>query len=177
MNIARDPKIDESKIALIGGSRGGELVLNLASRFSHFNAVIALSTSSVSFPAITWSANTSSWTYKNKEVSYVSAPLKIILPALKGDLYTAHCMMLEDKKAVKNAEIQVENIKGSILLMSGKNDDQWPAPEMSDQIIERLKNKNFTYYYEHFKLEGGHIAPLEYFNIVYDFLEKHLPTE
>ena len=31
MNIANNPKIDESKIALIGGSRGGELVLNLAS--------------------------------------------------------------------------------------------------------------------------------------------------
>ena len=76
LNIAKHPRIDASKIALIGGSRGGELVLNLASRFSHFNAVIAMSTSNVSFPAITWSANTSSWTYKGEEVSYVPAPLK-----------------------------------------------------------------------------------------------------
>ena len=43
MSIAKNSKIDESKIALIGGSRGGELVLNLASRFNHFNAVIAIS--------------------------------------------------------------------------------------------------------------------------------------
>jgi len=48
-----------------------------------FNFVIAGSTSHVSFPAITWSANTSSWTYKNKEVPYVPAPLKTILPALR----------------------------------------------------------------------------------------------
>lgn len=178
MNIAkRNSKINESKIALIGGSRGGELVLNLASRFDHFNAVIAMSTSNVSFPAITWSANTSSWTYKGKEVAYVPAPLKTISPALKGDLYTAHKMMLEDKEAVKKAEIEVENINGAILILSGKNDDQWPASEMSDQLIQRLKNKKFKHYNKHIAIDGGHIAPLEHFNLVYDFLDKHLPTE
>jgi dienelactone hydrolase len=177
MNIAKNPKINKSKIALIGGSRGGELVLNLASRFNHFNAVIAMSTSNVSFPAITWSANTSSWTYKGKEVPYVPAPLKTISPALKGDLYTAHKMMLEDKEASKKAEIQVENINGAILILSGINDEMWPATEMSDKLIKRLKNKKFNYYNEHIKLDGGHIAPLEHFNLVYEFLDKHLPTK
>lgn len=177
MNIAKNPKIDESKIALIGGSKGGELVLNLASRFDHFNAVIAMSTSNVSFPAHTWSANTSSWTYNNKEVSYVPATLKTISPALKGDHFTAFSMMLEDKEAVKNAEIQVENINGAILIISGKNDDQWPATSMSNRIIERLKVNNFKYYNEHIVLDGGHVEPLKQFNLVYDFLKKHLPTE
>jgi len=162
---------------LFGGSRGGELVLNLASRYKEFNGVIAGSTSNVSFPAITLYANTSSWTYKDEEVPYVPAPLKIILPALKGDLYAAHKMMLEDKEAVKKAEIHVENINGPILIVSGKYDDQWPAPEMSDQLIKRLKSKNFKHYSEHIKLEGGHSAPLENFNLVYDFLERHFPTE
>jgi len=177
MNIAQNDKIDATKIALIGGSKGGELILNLASRFNHFNAVIAMSTSNVSFPAITWSANTSSWTYKNKEVAYVPAPLKTILPALKGDLYTAHSMMLEDEQAVKRAEIAVENINCPILIMSGKDDDQWPATEMSDKIMERLKNNNFKYYKEHAILDGGHIEPLRQFNLVCEFLETHLPVE
>ena len=177
MSIAKNSKIDESKIALIGGSRGGELVLNLASRFNHFNAVIAMSTSNVSFPAITWSANTSSWTYKNKEVSYVPAGLNTISPAIKGDLYTAHSLMLEDEEAVKKAEIQVENINGHILILSGKDDDQWPATLMSNRIIERLNENDFKYYKEHIILNGGHIEPLKQFNLVYDFLEKHLPPE
>lgn len=177
MSIAKNSKIDESKIALIGGSRGGELVLNLASRFNHFNAVIAMSTSNVSFPAITWSANTSSWTYKNKEVSYVPAGLNTISPAIKGDLYTAHSLMLEDEEAVKKAEIQVENINGPILILSGKDDDQWPATTMSNRIIERLKENNFKFYNEHIILDGGHIEPLKQFNLVCDFLEKHLPPE
>jgi len=177
MNIAQNDKIDATKIALIGGSKGGELILNLASRFNHFNAVIAMSTSNVSFPAITWSANTSSWTYKNKEVAYVPAPFKTISPALKGDLYTAHSMMLEDEQAVKRAEIAVENINCPILIMSGKDDDQWPATEMSDKIMERLKNNNFKYYKEHAILDGGHIEPLRQFNLVCEFLETHLPVE
>ncbi len=173
LSVAQHPKIDKTKIILMGGSRGGELALNLASRYTDFKGVIAMSTSNVSFPALTWSANTSSWTYKNKEVNYVPATLKTILPALKHDLYTAYSMMLEDKAAVKKAEIAVENINGYILLISGKNDDQWPATEMSDQIVKRLQNNNFKYYYSHIKLNGGHIAPLENFNVVYDFLDKH----
>lgn len=178
MNIAkRNSKINESKIALIGGSRGGELVLNLASRFDHFNAVIAMSTSNVSFPAITWSANTSSWTYKGEEVTYVPAPLKVIGPAIKGDLYTAHKMILEDEEASKKAEIEVENINGAILILSGTKDDQWPASEMSDQLIQRLKNKKFKHYNKHIAIDGGHIAPLEHFNLVYDFLDKHLSSK
>ena len=177
MNISEHPKINQSKIALIGGSKGGELVLNLASKFNQFNAVIAMSTSNVTFPAITWSANTSSWTYNNKEVSYVPASLKTISPALKGDLYTAHSMMLEDEEAVKKAEIKVENINGPILILSGKYDDQWPATSMSNRIIERLKENNFKYYKEHIILNGGHVEPLKQFGLVYDFLEIHLPIE
>ena len=176
LSVAQHPKINESKIILMGGSRGGELVLNLASRYPEFNGVIAMSTSNVSFPAITWSANTSSWMYNNKEVAYVPAPLKTITPALKGDLYSAHAMMLEDEAAVEKAEIQVENINGPILILSGKNDDQWPAPEMSEQIINRLKENNFNNHYSHIELDGGHIAPLEHFNLVYDFLEQHFLT-
>ncbi|AUP80671.1 alpha/beta hydrolase family protein [Flavivirga eckloniae] len=177
LSAAKHPKIDKSQIILMGGSRGGELVLNLASRYSDFKGVIAMSTPNVSFPAITWSANTSSWMYNNKEVSYVPASLKTISPALKGDLYTAHAMMLENEEAVKNAEIPVENINGPVLIISGKDDDQWPAPEMSAQIIKRLQENNFGHYYSHIQLDGGHIAPLEHFNLVYDFLGQHFKNE
>lgn len=177
LSFAQHPQIDASKIILFGGSRGGELVLNLASRYEEFNGVIAGSTSNVSFPAITLYANTASWTYKNEEIPYVPAPFKTILPAIKGDLYTAHAMMLEDEAAVKNAEIRVENINGPILIISGKADDQWPAPEMSDQIIKRLEENNFKHAYSHIELDGGHIAPLEHFHLVYDFLDEHFKVE
>jgi uncharacterized protein len=177
MNVAKNSKIDESKIALIGASKGGELILNLASRFKEIKAVIAMSTSNVSFPAITWSSNTSSWTYKGKEVPYVPATLKTITPALKGDLFTAFNMMLENEEAVKNSVIEVEKINGPILILSGINDDQWPATSMSNKIIERLNKSNFKFYNKHIALDGGHTAPLNHFNLVYDFLEVYLAVD
>lgn len=164
-------KIDQQKITLLGGSKGGELVLNLASRYQQFNSVVAMSTAHASFPALTISSNTSSWFYNGKEVTYVPAPLKVIFPAIKGDLFTAFEMMLEDKGAVKKAAIEVENINGPILILSAKDDEQWAATKMSNRIMERLKAHEFKHYYEHIQLEGGHAEPLKHFDKVYDFLE------
>jgi pimeloyl-ACP methyl ester carboxylesterase len=168
----RHPELDTTRIILMGASKGGELVLNLASRFPHFKGVVALSTSHVSFPALTISANTSSWQFNGLEVPYVPAPLSVIWPALQGDLYTAFSLMLEDEKAVTQAEIEVEKINGPILLLSGTQDDQWPATFMSEQIVVRLAKNNFPHSFQHLALAGGHIQPLNHFDKVFDFLEK-----
>jgi esterase/lipase len=146
-------------------------VLNLASRYPFFKGVIALSTSHVSFPAITISANTSSWMYNEREVTYVPAPFKTIWPALKGDLLGAFSMMLENKEAVAQAEIEVEKINGPIFILSADQDEQWPAKEMSEQLVERLKRKKFAHQYEHIVVEGTHIEPLNHFDKVYEFLD------
>jgi uncharacterized protein len=168
----RTPEIDTARIILMGASKGGELVLNLASRYSCFKGVIALSTSHVSFPAITISANTSSWMYNDGEVTYVPAPFKTIWPALKGDLLGAFSIMLEDTAAVTKAEIEVEKINGPILILSANEDEQWPATKMSEQLVERLKRRNFAHQYEHIVVKGTHIEPLNHFDKVYAFLDQ-----
>ncbi len=167
----RIPQIDTARIILMGASKGGELVLNLASRYSCFKGVIALSTSHISFPAITISANTSSWMHNEREVTYVPAPFKTLWPALKGDLLGAFSMMLENTEAVAKAEIEVEKINGPIFILSANQDEQWPAKEMSEQLVERLKRKNFTHRYEHIVVKGTHIEPLNHFDKVYAFLD------
>ncbi|MFM8912863.1 MAG: acyl-CoA thioester hydrolase/BAAT C-terminal domain-containing protein [Flammeovirgaceae bacterium] len=174
-NIAqRHPQIDASRIILMGGSKGGELVLNLASRFPQFKCVVALSTSHVSFPALTVAANTSSWQYNGQEVTYVPAPFDIIIPAIKGNLYEAFSIMLENKEAVKHAEIEVEKINGPILMLSGKADEQWPATEMSDQMMKRLARHHFKHRYRHLAFEGGHAVPLQHMDSVWTFLQAEL---
>lgn len=169
---SRTPQLDTTRIVLMGASKGGELVLNLASRFPCFKGVIALSTSHVSFPAITLAANTSSWMYNDKEVAYVPAPFKTVWPALKGDLHGAFSIMLENTAAVEQAQIEVEKINGPILIISADQDEQWPATEMSKQLIERLKRKKFTHYVEHMVVNGAHIEPLNHFEKVYAFLDE-----
>ncbi len=85
--------------------------------------------------------------------------------------------MLEDEVAVKKAEISVENINRPIFILSGKNDEQWPATLMSNRIMKRLQEYDFQHYKEHAILDGGHIEPLKQFNLVYDFLEKYFPVQ
>ena len=173
LSIARrTPSIDTSRIVLMGASKGGELVLNLASRYSCFKGVIAFSTPNVSFPALTIAANTSSWMYNDQEVTYVPAPFKIIWPLLKRDLFSAFSIMLENKEAVALAEIEVEKINGPILIMSADKDEMIPATKMSEQLVNRLARKNFTHQFEHVKLKGPHIEPLNHFDKVYAFLHR-----
>lgn len=172
LSIARrTPSIDTSRIVLMGASKGGELVLNLASRYPCFKGVIALSSPHVTFPALTIAANTSSWMYNDREVTYVPAPFKIIWPALKGDLYTAFSIMLENKEAVALAEIEAEKINGPILIISADKDEMIPSAEMGKQLVDRLARKNFAHPVEHFVVNGTHTEPLNHFDKVYAFLD------
>ncbi len=173
LNIARrTPSIDTTRIYLLGASKGGELALNLASRYPCFKGVIALSSPTVSFPALTISANTSSWMYNDQEVAYVPAPFSIIWPAIKGDLLTAFSIMLEDKEAVALAAIEVEKINGPLLIISADKDEMIPAVQMSEQLVDRLRRKNFPHQVEHVVVHGPHIEPLNHFDRVYAFLES-----
>lgn len=172
----RYPQLDSGRVVLLGASKGAELVLNLASRFPNFKAVVALSPSHVSFPALTVAANTSSWQYDGEEVPYVPAPFGTIVPAIKGDLYGAFSMMLENDSAVEHSEIAVERINGPILILSAAKDDQWPSAYMGEQIVRRLVRKKFMHHYEHIALDGGHAGPLNHMDKVVEFLETAFNT-
>jgi acetyl esterase/lipase len=63
-SISQHPLIDTHRIAVFGGSRGGELVLNLASRYDDIAAVIAIVPSNVSLPSKFGWGETSSWTFE-----------------------------------------------------------------------------------------------------------------
>jgi esterase/lipase len=110
--------------------------------------------------------------YHDQEVTYVPAPFKIIWPALKGDLFEAFSMMLENTEAVALAEIEVEKINGPILIISADEDEQFPATKMSEQLVERLRRKKFPHQFDHVIVNGTHIEPLNHFDKVYAFLDR-----
>src|ERR1039458_215975 len=56
------------------------------------------------------------------------------------DLFAAG---LRNREAIERAAIQVEHIDGPILLVSGGDDHVWPAAEMSEAIVARLKQRAF----------------------------------
>jgi pimeloyl-ACP methyl ester carboxylesterase len=167
--VTRHPSINENRIALYGGSRGGELALNLASRYPDYNAVIAISPSSVSLPTrFGWGA-TSSWSFFDAEVPYLSGDNKKAGEGFFNELSS----MLEDEQAAERAAIPVEKINGPILLVSAKSDEVWPSTLMCNSMVERLKSKDFSQHVEHIGIEGAHADAAKNSEYVFDFLEKH----
>ena len=177
IEATKNPKIDKSKIAVIGGSKGGELALLLASHFDDITCVVAIVPCHVAFPGLTSHLSTSSWTYQGKEVPYVPVSEETVPALIKRDLRLAFDTMLKDTVAVEKALIKVEEINGSVLLLSATKDEMWGSAPMSEAIIARLKAKHFSHYYEHIAIEGGHIEPLKHFDKIFEFLAKHFEKE
>ncbi|MBY0435469.1 MAG: hypothetical protein K2U26_15310 [Cyclobacteriaceae bacterium] len=173
LDATKSPKVNPNRIAIIGGSKGAELALLMASKYTDINCVVAMTPSHCAFPALTFGASTSSWTYQGKEVPFVPTPWAAVPSIIKHDLRSAFETMLEDKEAVERALIKVENINGPILLISAKKDEMWPSTEMSNLIVKRLETKQFQYAYEHVADEGGHSEVLDYFDNVHAFLERN----
>ena len=176
IDASKNPKVDGKRIALVGGSKGAELALLMASHYHDINCVIALVPGHCSFPALTFGASTSSWTFKGEEVPYVPMPWAAVPSAIKHDLRSAFEIMLEDKAAVEKALIKVENINGAILLLSAKKDEMWPSTEMSNEIVLRLKQKDFGHPYQHIAVDGGHTDVLHHFDTIFKFLGENFPV-
>lgn len=177
INIAaKNPKISEKRIAVIGGSRGGDLALLIASYYKEIKCVVAIVPSHVAFPGHTKEFTTSAWTFNGKELPFVPVSEESVPFLIKGDLRSTFETMLKDKKAEKKALIKVEKINGPVLLMSATKDEIAPTTLMSEKMISRLKRKKFKNHYEHIAIEGSHMQPLKHFDKVYDFLETYFPN-
>ena len=161
--LKEQPEVNPNKIIVMGASRNAELALVLASYYPDLvHGVIAYSPSSVSWSNTVLPFNSDemkpSWTVKNKPVPYI--PMEKIKGGTSETIETLSYWQnaLLDTTAVDKASIKVENINGPILLLSGVDDEVWPATIMSDMIIRRLKNNAFKFEFEHIKYENaGHL--------------------
>ena len=173
LDAASDPKINENCIALIGGSKGAELSLLLASHYPEIKAVAAIVPGNAVFPALTIAMNTPSFTKKGNNLSFVPVPSSATVPLIKGDLRAVWIEMLKDQEAVDRAAIAVENINGPVLFSSATKDEFWPSTEMSMSMMQRLKDNEFSHHYELIAIKGNHGAPLNHFDKVDNFLARH----
>lgn len=172
------PGYSGKKIVICGGSKGAELALLLASRYAEIQGVIARAPSSVVFQSI-GGGNQSSWSYKGKSIPYVPYADYDYSKIKNNEYVELYQLSIENEKAVAKAIIHVENINGPIILFSGKDDTVWPATLMSEMIIQRLKENEFKYDYNHFaydntghSIDGNKNARLDYEKKVMNFLEK-----
>jgi dienelactone hydrolase len=163
------------RIAVMGGSRGGEAALLLGSMFPDLKAVVAYAPSHVVWGG--WpiadedrknKTNRPAWTYKGKPVSYVSRTLSVEEEKrlTENDPFDRRPLFVEylkDKKMVNDATIQVEKINGPILMITGTDDKLWPAVDMANSVMKRVEVRNHPYFKQsqHLTYEGcGHAIAL-----------------
>jgi len=176
-------EIVPDEFAILGGSKGSEAALLLGSKYPQVKAVVAFSPSSVVWQGIPASRFgigkdvKSSWSCNGEGLPFIPYP-----PSVKPwelivlRLRKMHEEALQNSEREKEALIQVENIQGAILLISGVQDHLWPATFMSEQIINRLKVKGFANYYEHFKFNSGHngiVMNKDSWRKIFGFLNEH----
>lgn len=173
LEARKHAKVDGSRTAIVGGSRGADLALLTASYYPDISCVVGLASSHVVFPGNTDHLTTSSWTYQMKELPFVPVNEEAVPFLIKGNLRGAFETMLQDTAAERKALIHVENIRGNILLLSGTEDEICPSSPMSEKMIQRLKAYRFPFHYEHIAYPGGHAEPMKHFDVVFRYLDKY----
>ena len=173
--LRKRPEVNDTWLGIHGTSKGSELALLSACYFSEINAVVSLNGSAVALSGnVPWSDEETlppSWTFNGEAIPYASPinPKKIAFeckemwekrvgnPFLKW--YDA---ITSDKDIVEKATIPVEKINGPILLISGEEDTIIKL-SLSQKAIERLKNYESKYPYEHLIYPGaGHSIGIPY---------------
>jgi dienelactone hydrolase len=167
------PEIDGERLAIAGGSRGGELALLLGATFSAYRAVIAEVPSGViwgGFGHDPAEGAQPSWTYHGEGLPYMSDPDPEIYAyyaeyAARGEAIPGtpgfQAIVDRNPNQVAQALIPVEKTQGAILMISGDDDQMWPSTPLAEIAMRRLQEKGFSYPYEHISYAGaGHfIAP------------------
>ena len=157
------PSVDPNKIGLVGTSKGGEAALLVGATYGEIRAVVAYSPSHVVFQGIdeAWSnasASKSSWTLDGKPVPFVPFRMDNDCIERYGFYLGLYLGSLQDQQAAERAAIPVERINGPILLASGTDDAIWPSSMMCERVVERLRESEFAFSFQHFSYDGaGHL--------------------
>jgi pimeloyl-ACP methyl ester carboxylesterase len=155
----------DGRVALLGGSKGGELALLVAATFPDLvGPVVAYSPSSVVWAGIDFSVPRrpmrSSWTHLGQPLNFVPYPEGV------GPSSSAHGWSvlpiydrgLDNAEAVQEASIPVEQATGPLLLLSGGDDRMWPAERMCRMVVDRMRQHGRGNAVRHLHYpEAGHV--------------------
>lgn len=161
--LGKQPEVDRDKIIVMGASRNAELALVIGSKLPKLvSGVIAFAPGAVSWSNTVLPFNSEemkpSWTYQGEDIPYL--PMEKIKGTDSTQIETLQYWMdgLQKIEQYEEAVTRVENIKGPILLLSGKDDKIWPSALMSNMIEKRLQTNDFQFDFENVQFENaGHL--------------------
>lgn len=140
--------VDSKRIYVFGTSKGGELALLLASRNTSIRGVVARVPSGIVWQGLRngEAPSGSSWSLGGKPLPYLpyifepddfkTSPYKLRVGYERG---------LSVLARNPQAEIEVEKIRGPILLISGTDDQIWPSETLTALIERRLREHGFAF--------------------------------
>lgn len=174
--LKEQPMVRKGALCLMGTSKGGELALAAASQFADVTAVVAYVPSGVVFPGIGSfepGKRRSSWSYRGEALAFAQAePTEDVLAEIArckeaGEpvSYRAwYLSFLREAVGTEQATIPVEKINGSVLLISGGDDQLWPSDVLAEQVKERLMRVSHPHEVVHLKYDrAGHAIGHPYF--------------
>jgi dienelactone hydrolase len=170
------PAVRAGRLGLVGGSKGGELALLWASRTDVFRAVVAWTPAAHVWEGLSQKffapdyQPISSWSADGRPLPFLRFKVSPEDKAkeMKGELssylaFHRDALAQADAQTIERAAIPVEKIRAPILLVSGTDDQTWPAGEFCATIVARLKKAGFAYEVKHVIHENaGHQSFLPY---------------
>ena len=168
--------VRDGRIGLVGISRGVEAALLAAGDFPGRAAVVGYAGGGLLAPGIDESATTftgyeAAWTRDGTPVAGAT-PIRRVLSAVDDarrldcdapDCVPAAVRERVSAEALRRALVPVESIDGPVLLLTGSNDAQWPAPAVSALAVDRLERRGHDDPYELRSYDGaGHVFGLPY---------------
>lgn len=142
------PEADATKLAVMGGSRGGELAILLGATYPRIKAVIAQVPSGVVWGAPQFDGSEfASWTLAGKDVPFVPSlfdPGKTFKDTDGKLLHAYDVTFVDAMKAATPEQIdlatpRVEKTAGPVLMLAGADDRLWAACTLSKPAVDRLK--------------------------------------
>ncbi len=139
--LKAQPEVDAARIGIVGGSKGAEAALIVATRHPDLRAVVAAMPSSVAWQGIDWNIMNmifnppgGSWNLDGKPIPFLPYAQPKEYGGPVADIYEASLLQLSKHQ---DAIIPIEKTRAPVLLICGKGDTLWPACPMADQIKAR----------------------------------------
>lgn len=164
------PDVDDNRIGVLGGSRGGELALMLGARFAQLKVVVAEIPSHVRWGSASVQ-DASAWSEGGVPLSYLTntsgtLPTPETLPdgTIGYRLTPVFEVALDeaDPATLDDVTIRVEQIQGPVLMFAGDDDGIWPSCRMAQAAMDRLSSSGHSDQYAdgvHCFADSGHHVP------------------